>query len=291
MKPLREILFPTDFSQAGAAMVPYAREMAERFDARVTVLNAFDLCPSYAMPPHFVSGWDTQGGSVPYTPELQTCRQEFQRRLEQFAGNQFASVRHAARIEDGDPATVIEWIARLESSDIIIMPTTGRLGRFRRLLLGSVTTKVLHDIACPVLTSAHQLHPDWAATPGFHSILCAVEMNPEAEDILDAAAFLAQAYQARLCLVHMESTSSRPNALQGTAESFQQALNHYANAGVQATIRVLDTSVPEGIRRTAIEEKADLIVVGRGHLTKGLSRLWSSLYTIICESPCPVLSV
>jgi hypothetical protein len=45
MKPFREILFPSAFSQAVVRMVPYAREMAQRFNAHVTVLHAFDLAP------------------------------------------------------------------------------------------------------------------------------------------------------------------------------------------------------------------------------------------------------
>ena len=36
----------------------------------------------------------------------------------------------------------------------MIMPTHG-YGVFRRFLLGSVTSKVLHDLGCPVLTGAH----------------------------------------------------------------------------------------------------------------------------------------
>lgn len=56
-------------------------------------------------------------------------------------------------------------------------------------------------------------------------------------------------------------------------------------------MRVLDAELPEGIRRVAVEEKADLVVVGRGHQSGNFSRIWSNLYTIIRESPCPVLSV
>jgi hypothetical protein len=39
-------------------------------------------------------------------------------------------------------------------ADLIMMPTYG-MGSFRRHLIGSVTAKVLHDVACPVWTAAH----------------------------------------------------------------------------------------------------------------------------------------
>jgi nucleotide-binding universal stress UspA family protein len=243
MKPFREILFPSDFSEAVVRMAPYAREMAQRFDAHVTVLHAFDLVPDYALPAHLPGECAMERASLPYTRECRELRQERKQHLEEFANSQFGGVRHTAMIEDGDPATVIEWIAQRETTDIIVMPTTGH-GRFRRLLLGSVTAKVLHDIACPVLTSAHQPDPALVATRSYRSVLCAVETNREADDILQAGGFLAQTYGSRLCLVHMESTSSRPNDGQDAVESirlsFQQALDYYASAAVMVSVRVLD---------------------------------------------------
>jgi nucleotide-binding universal stress UspA family protein len=293
MKPPREILFPSDFSQATTRMAPYAKEMAQRFNAHVTVLHAFHLVPAWVAPPQLVRAGEMQGKSIPYTPEFRKCRQELQERNEEFSNDQFAGVRHTARIEDGDPAMVIEWVAQQQCSDIIILSTTG-LGRFHRFLLGSITAKVLHDIRCPVLTSAHRPDPAFSPMNGYRSVLCAIEMNREANEILDSAAFLAQSYDARLCLVHMESISSRQGAEQDMANSrllLEQALSRYSSAGLRPNLRILDASVPEGIRRTAIEERADLVVVGRGHQRDILSRLWSPLYTIILESPCPVLSV
>jgi hypothetical protein len=111
-------------------------------------------------------------------------------------------------MEDGDPSTIVEWVAQHENTDLIMMPTKGH-GRFRRLLFVSVTAKVLHDISCPVFTSAHE--PDQAsATPtGYRSILCAVELNPEGDVVLKAAAFLAEAYRARICLLPIEPSSHK----------------------------------------------------------------------------------
>jgi hypothetical protein len=53
MNPLQRILFPTDFSQASVSMVPCAREMAQRFNAHLKALHAFELAPAYAISPHF----------------------------------------------------------------------------------------------------------------------------------------------------------------------------------------------------------------------------------------------
>src|SRR5207245_2957797 len=54
----------------------------------------------------------------------------------------------------GDPAAEITHYAEKNQVDLIMMPTHG-YGRFRNMLLGSVTAKVLHDAHCPIWTAAH----------------------------------------------------------------------------------------------------------------------------------------
>jgi nucleotide-binding universal stress UspA family protein len=203
-------------------------------------------------------------------------------------------VSHSVKIEDGDPAMVIQWAVQREKTDLIMMPTKG-LGRFRRLLLGSVTAKVLHDVTCPVLTSAHEPDPTLISPGSYRSIVCAVDLNSETETIFRAAAFLAQTYGARICLLHVDP-SFKENGQQPTAQevrhSFDQALGVCTpGIGLDISLRSLDATIPEGIRQIAIEQEADLVVVGRGHTRGTFSRAWSHLYTIIRESPCPVLSV
>jgi len=54
----------------------------------------------------------------------------------------------------GDPAHEIAEAARSHNAGLIIMATHG-YWTLCRLLLGSVTAKVLHETQCPVLTGAH----------------------------------------------------------------------------------------------------------------------------------------
>lgn len=295
MKPFRKILFPTDFSKAVTDMVPYVTEMAERFSANVTLLHAFDLVRDYVLTSSYEATCEPGYTAIPYTPAFEDLRNERQHRLEDFGRVQFPSVPHNLKIEDGDPATTIELVAQNENVDLIVMPTRG-LGRFRRLLLGSVTAKVLHDVRCPVLTSAHEPGPSLPPPRGYRSIVCAVDQSGETAAVLRAAGFLARTYGARLCLVHMESTSSPEHDEQASAESLRHLFQHALDSDdrkveADAKVCILDAAIPEGIRKTATEEKADLVIVGRGHEKGSLSRMWSHLYTIIRESPCPVLSV
>jgi nucleotide-binding universal stress UspA family protein len=223
MKPImlsfHRILFPVDFSEATVAMVPYVAEVAQRFNGIVTVLNAFDLIHDYGMMEHLGPS-DSERVSIPYTDAMQELRTQRQTRLEEFSSSRFSSVAHTARLEDGDPAMLIEWVAQRENAGLIMMPAKG-FGRFRRLLLGSVTAKVLHDVDCPVITSAHVTDSEFAPPAGYRSIVCAVELNPETRAVLEAAGFLAEVYGAKLCLLHIETSHERGERV--SAQSITQA--------------------------------------------------------------------
>jgi nucleotide-binding universal stress UspA family protein len=92
--------------------------------------------------------------------------------------------------------------------------------------------------------------------------------------------------------VHIKSASSQQHDAQGALGALLQSTKvDNGGAALETKVRILNADILEGIRDTAIEEKADLLIVGRGHETGNLSRMWSHLYTIIRESPCPVLSV
>jgi len=64
-----------------------------------------------------------------------------------------------------------------------------------------------------------------------------------------------------------------------------------ASLGIQATHNVLEGAVAGAVSREAERVHADLIVAGRGHAQGAVSRIWSNLYGIVREAPCPVLSM
>lgn len=293
MMHVRRILFPIAFSEAVAAIAPSVKEMAEHFNAAVTVLHAVNLAPEYFPGPAPDTPCESSV-SITFSPALQELRSQQERRLEAFAVLHFSGIDHTQRIEDGDPATVIEWVAKCENTDLIAMPTKG-LGRFRRLLLGSVTAKVLHDIACPVWTNVHKPDPTSTLSSGYRTILCAVRIGSGEEHVFEAASLFARAYGAKVCLLRIQPPGDeweRQSVADALRRSFERACATTGkDVAIDISVRVLNGDLMEGIRRTLREEEAELLIVGRGHAMENFSRAWSHLYTIIRESSCPVLSV
>jgi hypothetical protein len=82
-----------------------------------------------------------------------------------------------------------------------MMPTHG-YGCFRRLLLGSVTAKVLHDVDCPVWTGVHREQMLSITGRSWKRFLCAIDEDPRDIPLLKWAAQFASEQGADLKVVH-----------------------------------------------------------------------------------------
>lgn len=193
MIEFQRILFPVDFSARSAAAVPAVQAMAKRFGSEVTVLHVVDL-PAAGIAPPEAAAWATLIGA-------ERLREQGHIAVSSFVAREFRDIEVKTVSEEGDPATVIADYARENGAGLIMLPTSG-LGRFRRLLLGSVTTKVLHDSTAPVWTGVHSAeiaaHPagDWKR------IVCALEAHPRDRHVLQWAAELAAEQKLELRLMH-----------------------------------------------------------------------------------------
>jgi nucleotide-binding universal stress UspA family protein len=291
MPTFTKILFPTDYSESAQALVPYVRHMVSRGPAELTVLH---VLPLYALPE--VSG-DFMG-AVPMLPMPAAMRKGEEERLAFYCAKNFPGLSVRQVLLDGDPGTGIEEIARSEGSDLVMMSTHGT-GLVRRLLLGSVAAKVLHDLDCAVWTCVPGHIKPEGADFGYRSIVCALTSDAGQDaQIAGQAAALAREFQARLTLVHVVEPPQvtwdfdfAPYRDRLMAEAEERLLNLDKDLGLDAGIRVVSDMIPKGIREVAAEEHADLLIVGRGHSRQAIGRIWSQLYETVREAPCPVLSV
>jgi len=279
------VLFPVDFSKPSRSVSPAVAAMVARFHSRLQVLHVLE--PELSNYP--VPAAATRNANARDRAE----REQRVRSLEAFAAAFPGTTPAEPVLLEGDPAEVIASYAKHNEIDLIMMPTHG-YGTFRRMLLGSVTAKVLHDVSCPVWTAAHDEEFEPQAERG--RFLCAVDEAADA-GLLDWALQFAVEQQADLQVVHaVAPVPSRP----GTEEGFRDLLfdiarrnlvELQAKAGTSLPIRLRLGPVGAVVRQMAIDIKSDLILVGRGAIQKRLGRLFSNAYAIIREAPCPVISL
>ena len=286
MLPFRKILFPVDFSEPCLAIVPYVKEMIQHFSAELALVHAYG--------PEALA-YSELAITNPELPE--EVRFLAEQRLRKFALDKFPGKHVETFAELGEAGSVVHRIVQHQGTDLVMLATHGH-GPVRRFLLGSVTTKILHDITAAVWTGTGSALADHEPKFDYKSVLCALDYSDEAEGVLRAAAAFASSYQAQLWLVQaveipaptldIDFTPYR-KVLMDAAEFRLRELK--ARLGIDAPHIVLDAPVAQAIHQEAIQRHADLIMTGRGHALTTFSRMWGNLYAIVRESPCPVLSI
>jgi nucleotide-binding universal stress UspA family protein len=140
------ILVPTDFSPASDAALACAKELAIKFNARLSLL-------------HVVTDPKATGFWTPevYVPVGEEVRERFLREARQRLDNALPAderARFRARTEarTGVAAEGIQDFAREHDVDLIVMGTHGRRG-LSHLLLGSVAEHMVRNSPCPVMTT------------------------------------------------------------------------------------------------------------------------------------------
>lgn len=178
------------------------------------------------------------------------------------------------------------------------MPTHG-YGPFRRFILGSVTAKVLHDADCPVWTGVHLEEAPPAPAISITHVLAALDLGPQSSKVLEWASWLAQAFQARLSVIHatpsIEGRAGEyfdPQWREHLAEEARKEIARLQQqASSHAEVLIEPGDAPRVVAEAAEKVKASVLVIGRGSATGIFGRLRTNAYAIIRQSPCPVASV
>lgn len=301
------ILCPIDFSEASRHALDEAIVIAQFFNARMTVLHvhsqAYLPVPAYGMP--------TDVGTLTLSPEdTDRLRQD----VEQFVTPaRAAGLAVSIVVEPGMPVSHILATAKALPADLIVIGTHGLSG-FERLVLGSVTEKVLRKATCPVLTVPPRAEGS-AAVP-FKHIVCAVDFSETSLKALTTALSLAQEADAELTLVHVLEwpsltthdimTAASPEL--GTAGVFD--FERYRTLLEADAAERLKTLVPAGAKEwctpetrilhgkpwaeilsAATARHADLIVLGvRGRHPIDVMLFGSTANQLVRRATCPVLT-
>ena len=102
----------------------------------------------------------------------------------------------------GSVVTEILRVAAEMPADLIIMGTHGTSG-FRRLVLGSVTEKVLRSSLCPVVTVPPEANHRASEPVAFRTVVCAVDFSDSSTRALEYAVSVARKAGGRLVLLHV----------------------------------------------------------------------------------------
>lgn len=289
-----KVLCPIDFSDTSHHALAHAAALARWHDAQLTMLFVYPYLPAIDLPP------------LPLEDEE---RANLLARMRDLAAIVPRDVRVDCQVQEARLVheAIVSQVEATET-DLLVMGTHGRSG-FQRLILGSVTEKVIRNVKCPTLIvppRAPHVAPD---TPvQFRRILCPTDFLASSLKAFEYAIGVAEEADAQLTLLHvvemLAAVGEQPPVpddefarLRGA--SIADARRRLSNlipddAQLYCTI---DAVVAAGRADTEIlceakQRRADLIVMGaHGRGAIDLLLFGSTTQQVVRASTCPVMIV
>jgi nucleotide-binding universal stress UspA family protein len=287
------ILCPIDFSEFSARAYHYALSLAGHYDAELVAHHTVELWRYPSL------GFAATVGA--YDEFCQSVREKSKQQLQDFVGNApRREIYPRLLVDEGTAPDSILAFAEAHKPNLIVMGTHGRRG-YDRLMLGSVTDRVMRKAPCPVLavcctppedSVAGDSEPDHVHR--LRRILFCADFSENSARALNYAISATAEYDAELTLLHLlEDAPSAPKTEEAIAAATEQ-LNRLIPPEKRKTLKI-KTEVRIGkpyqeIIQFAREAQIDMTVMGvRGRGALDLSVFGSTTYRVVQLGPCPVL--
>lgn len=294
MLQIKLILCPVDFSEFSIQAYHHALSLAEHYGAKLVAHHVVELS-RYPYADYVASTGD-------YAEFCRALREGATEQLQQFVRNHtHDKIRPELEVHQGTASDRILSFAEEQNADLIVMGTHGRRG-YDRLVLGSVTDRVMRRTPCPVLAVCK---PPLDALPAgeerghahhLSRILFCTDFSENSERASNYAISATTEYDAELTLLHvLEDVPSPAEAEEAIATAMQQ-LDKLVPREEPTTVKI-KTAVRIGkpyqqIIQLALEMQVDLVVMGvRGRGALDLAVFGSTTYRVLQLGPCPVLAV
>jgi nucleotide-binding universal stress UspA family protein len=301
MVTVKHILCPIDFSDFSCRALMRAAAIAKPQGSVITALHVVPLVPLAA---------PLYSPDVVMPPAIDIGAGERDSLLASLRGFVRAAAPDVELETDvvASPSVYEAILAQASerNADLIVMGTHGRTG-FHRLLLGSVTERVLRTAHQPVLTVGLSATSSGNTLPAFKQIVCGVDFSDCSVAALGYALSLAQGATAHLTVVNVlewlpvgydpvvgpVDLAGFHTAVEGAArERLRAVVDGFAVSGLRVEQLILSGRPHHEILRIAAEQEADLIVLGI-HGKHAVDRMLfgSTAEPVVRRAPCPVLTI
>ncbi len=235
MKPIKKILYPTDFSERSVLGYRYCLQLARQLQASVHVLHVYriDL-------------------GVPVTDAIAYKMIEERKKVTHFKLGSFAHLQKSgqhklaegldihAHVAVGMAEDEIVTFSEKHQIDLIVMPTKGE-HNLLETMFGSVTTSVGSTTTCPILVL-----PEKVKFRSIKEVAYATDFSKENMNRVQVAVDVADFFEALLHLVHVYQREKAetndvvklmellPNQ---TAVKYHELRGNTVQAGVQSFLK------------------------------------------------------
>ena len=193
---MKQILFPTDFSEAAATAFIYALKFADSFGAELLVLHVYDL-PIVETPPLPESTKEIF--DIVEMNQFESFRDELPALHKIAEQHNLGHIALRSTLLYGDLVYNINKVCEDEHIDLIVMGTKGASG-LKETFLGSTTGSVISNAKVPVLGI-----PAEAEYQPISSIAFTTQYKDKDNDALKNAIEIAHKFKARLQCLYIKN--------------------------------------------------------------------------------------
>jgi nucleotide-binding universal stress UspA family protein len=286
----RNILVATDFSDSSRAALFEAIDLAKPNESRIHAV-------------HVVTYLEDVFRAARYPIPDTKWRKSLQERVEKFFPKSLYlnSGRHT--LIGGSIAEEILNFAAAHHCELIVTGTHGRSG-LGRLLMGSVTNKLVRESHVPIMSVPEQ-RMEMSGLQIVKRILVAMDLSSTSTKVIKFAVEFASSLEAEIHLIHVidpprietyKRTLPIADVIDSTCElnvdsSLQEMLEKY-DLFTKAKVRTCIGDTAQEILRYAQQENCDYIVMGT-HRRKELERALSGSVTasVLAETQVPIFTI
>ena len=291
---IKLILCPIDFSEFSVSAYRHALSLAEHYQAKLVAQHIVELWRHPAA--------DFAASAGVYEEYVQALRESGKKQLQELVENHtHDEIQPQLVVEVGIAADSIVSFAQLQKADVIVMGTHGRRG-FDRLMLGSVTDRVMRTAPCPVLAASKPPHNAVAAGKErghehhLSRILFCTDFSENSERALNYAISATAEYDAELTLLHVlegvPSLAKTEEAMALAEERLDRLISPEGRKSLKIKTAVRIGKTYAQIIQLALEAEIDLVTMGvRGRGALDVAVFGSTTYRVMQLGSCPVLAV
>ena len=257
---MKNILVPIDFSEASHNAAKYAVSLAKPFNARVTLINV--------IPPAVIIDDSILAFVMTTQAEIIESHQELMdKEIEVLSENDWIKIKGI--VEEGSPNEVIQEIAQLKNTDLIVIGMKGK-GQSNSVF-GSTTTKVIRKSVLPVFVI-----PEKAEFKPIDTVTFASDFDEEIGlDRYSLLVDLSEKFESRIYVLNVQKNNYAMSASEvlgkmNTNEAFSN-LNHQFHT-------INENNVEDGINKFIQKNPSDILAMV-AHRHNLLERMFGKVHT------------
>jgi nucleotide-binding universal stress UspA family protein len=279
---IKNILYPTDFSEGSLVALPYAASLARQFGAKIFVTHVSPEAPG-------VPASVREGLAALHLTSRDDARPDAA-----FLRSYMPGIHYELLFRKGAIWPELSQIVNEKAMDLIVTGTHGRTG-VSKLLSGSVAEEIFRHAVCPVLTVGPTVSGEAGSIADLHEILLATDFSAESLAALPYTISLAQQDRARVYLLHVATEPVRQQSEDVLKARLLDLIPLSAKLSCAPRAFVRYGLPAAQITEFAEQFGVDLIVLGvrRTPSPWGSSRHLprATAYRVACEALCPLLTV